>query len=502
MNNSKQLRELILIISEFGSKSPKSLFYSLKKKTQLGLLAKKFNSATDDNERRWAINIVGADDEHDHRYIRLRSKLKRRLMTELFSLDLRVGSELRKATYQSAKDLFTIRILIMLGARKTAIWLIPRALKRAQKYELTQDQIELLLFSRQDAALNGDRAKFERISKELTTIVSIRNTELKLQSLSDEIDLELVARAQPTEIVKNLSIASAKEAQFCYNLFPTFNIGLHYLLMASQASEISEKTARTFHLCDKAEELFERFPHLSTPLYRGEFTLKRLTTAISIRNFEAARNAIQRCENIWPEGRNNWFIWKESEFLFLLHTNCFPQAYALHQKILHHRRFFAQPEQVKEKWALFKQYSTLALEHETPSIKYSFNRILKDVPIYRRDKGGYNAALVILQHLILLSKGDFVNMLKKSDSIMQYNYRYLRERHHTQLYAFFKTILILEKTNFNIQETKIQAEKFIEQFSKYGLDKINEAQTLPFDLMWSWIIGWVEKWNYKILKTN
>jgi hypothetical protein len=228
----------------------------------------------------------------------------------------------------------------------------------------------------------------------------------------------------------------------------------------------------------------------------GQFALKRLTSAIAIQDFRSARKAVQTCEQCFPQSSNNWFVWKESELHLLLHSQEWLAASALHKQIVDHDRFPVQPEQVQQKWSLLGYYTAFAVWAQEPSapgtVMKDFNKVLREVAIYKRDKAGYNAALYTLQYLILASRGDHDGLIKKSEAIVKYMDRYLRGRHETQLYGFLKTLVLLNKYDYDVSRVRKKAHRYIEQFRRFGRETVDETQTLRFDTMWEWIVGWVE----------
>jgi hypothetical protein len=502
MNSFQQLRELERIIANFGSNTSKSLFGPKARNSQLSQLARKIADPGDRNERAWAHEICGTDPS-DQTYLRLRSYLKQRLLGYLFHLEVRTGSEFRKAMYRSAKDVFSIRMLLLFGARNLGMWLIPRALERARKYELTQDQIELLILLRQNATINGNQKQFTEYAKGLDESVNLRLTEMKIQGMSDEINVELVGKAQVSEKAKELAMHAHPEAALLFRQHPTFNVGLSYYRIASLAAESADDSHKIFEVCDDAEKFLVRFPHLNVPLYTGQFAIKRLSSAIAIQDFAGARAAVLSCEQSFPSTTNNWFIWKESEIHLLLHTQQWQDAAALHARIVGHERFPVQPEQVRQKWTLLGSYVTFASVAQGASISAAQNRelnnALQEVPLYKKDKAGYNASLFILQYLILASRGDYDGLIKKSDAIGKYVARYLRESRQTQLYGFLKTLILLNKYDYDLERVHRRAHRYIEQFRRFGRETVDETQTLRFDMMWEWIEGWVE--NTRIART-
>ncbi len=497
MTKSQQIREIIRIINSFGDKGSKAVLAPKKNHSKILTLAQKFASQGNDDEQAWAREISGSSIE-DNTYRLIRSRLRRLLLGRLFHLDIRTGSLLRKATYRNAKEVFCIRILLMFGARGTAMWLIPRALERARKFELTSDRIELLLLLRRNAMVNGDKTKFAQYNYELEEAEQFRTAEMKLHAMNEAINVELVGKAEISEKVHSLVKESRPVAARLFEECPTFNVGLDYFLIATLAAESSNDYGENVHLCQQAEQFLRGFPLLNNPVAEGQFAIKRMTSAIAIRDWESARSALPICEASFSAVTNTWYVWKEYEFLQLMHTEQLREANELHQNIVTSARFASQPEQVRQKWTLFGHYAELAfwtLDQSVPLLRRkNFEKIARELPIYKRDKAGYDAALLILQQLLFASSGDRDGMIQKADSLKRYITRYLKNQHDTQLYAFLKMLILLQKCDFDIARTEARGKRYIEQFSRYGHEIVDEKQTLPYDLMWQWIAEWTVKY--------
>ncbi|HET6401629.1 MAG TPA: hypothetical protein VFH95_09545, partial [Candidatus Kapabacteria bacterium] len=473
--------------------------------SQIHVLAHKFASQGKDDERAFAMEIFGCP-ENDQTYIRVRSQLKRLLLSRLFHLDIRTGSLLRKAIYRNAKEVFCIRVLVFFNARSFAMWLIPPALERARKFELTSDRIELLLQLRQNATINGDKSDFAKYSYELEEAEQFRTAEMKMHAMDEAINVELVGKAEVSDRARNLANESRPKAARLFEECPTFNIGLDYFRIATLAAEASNDYADNVRLCQQAEQFLSGFPHLINPSIHGQFAVKRLTSALAIHDWESFASALKICETRFTPGGNNWYVWKEYEFLQLLHSNQLREAETLHQSIAASDRFASQPEQVRQKWMLFGHYAELAswtLDQSVPLIRRkTFERIARELPIYKRDKAGYDAALLILQQLLFASSGNLDGMIQKSDSLKRYISRYLKNRRDTQLYAFLKMLILLQKCDFDIAQAERRGEEYVAQFSRYGREIVDEKQTLPYDLMWRWIADWTKQHAPKYQKST
>jgi hypothetical protein len=117
---------------------------------------------------------------------------------------------------------------------------------------------------------------------------------------------------------------------------------------------------------------------------------------------------------------------------------------------------------------------------------------MSELPVYHKDKAGYNASLFFLQYLIHASSGNPNALIDRSDAMTKYVNRYFHGLHDTNLYAFLKTLLILTNSDFDVEKTKKRSKRYIEQFTAFGREKVDETQVLPFDMMWEWITNWVK----------
>ncbi len=488
------LAELIGILRLNAQKRADSLFTLKGKYTILRRLARKFAFEKNIDEHAWALEICGKS-EHSTSYTWHRSLLRRELMDQMFRLEIRTGPQRRKATYQLRKSIFLIKTLLLFGARRTAISLVPVAMKIAKEYELTSDRIELLDALCSNASLNGWRLKFERYDRELREALRLRVAEVEITSLDRQMDIENIGRARPSEHALKLAETAPHESLILFREFPTFNLGIAYYRIATSASVMTSDFKHGLTLCENAQAFLSRFPKLYTASIKGEFELNRLWMALATRKYETAAEVAAECQKLFLEGSNNWFIAREYEFLLLMHTKQWQDAIHLHRLIVTQSRFPVQSDQVKQKWELFGHYAALIPEvgktHSTVTKSNAFEKLLREVPIYHQDKEGYNTSLFILQYLILASHGDVKTLTEKSEAMVKFVYRNFRGRHEGQSYAFLKTLLILNNSDFDVKKAKTRAKKYIEVFSAASIEKVDETQILPFEVMWDWITNWL-----------
>ena len=461
------LDELIRIIRANGSKQANSLFALKGKNTIVRRLARKFAFEKTIDEHAWALEICG-ESEHSTSYTWHRAQLRRDLMDHMFRLDIHSGPQRRKATYKLHRSVFLVKALLLLGARRTAMTLVPAAMKIAREYELTSDRIELLDMLCSNASINGWRIKFEQYDRELRDAMRLRIAEVEITSLDRQLDVENVGVARPGVRALRLAETTPHDALVVFREFPTFNIGLTYYRIGIAAAEMIGNFKHGLILHGQAEAFLSRFPKLHTSGIKGEFELNRLSMALSSGSYEAAMESAAACQKLFLEGTNNWFIAREYEFILLMHTKQWREAIALHRLVVTRTRFLAQTDQIKQKWELFGHYAALIPEigktHATVTKSNTFEKLLHEVPIYHQDKEGYNVSLFILQYLMLASEGDIGTLTDKSEAMAKFVYRTFLGRHQERSYAFLKTLLILNNCDFDPNKAKKRAKRYIRGF--------------------------------------
>ncbi len=486
MESPIHVSDIAYFVKLFGNKRARNVFRRYGKQTDISRLARKFAVSERREEQVWAREIVG-DSSTSQAYIQLRSKVKRRLLGHLFDLDLNKGSVMRRMMYSNMRRVFMIRVLAMLGARGAAMSLVPMALTRARKFEFTLEAIELLRLSRTYASFRGNRLEFKKYDGELAHMLLLLSAENRIASLTERFDVESIGRSDVGRRLKLIVTQSLVEAEQIFADFPTFNVGLNYFRIATTAAEIGYNFERSIRLCGEAAAFFADYPHLQNPSFDGQFALKRLTASISLRALEKGQLAAKECKQYFESGTNNWFVVMEHEFLLYLHGLKFDLASACLTEVVSNRRFESQAEQVRQKWAGFGHYIDFVRPEAAPRKTQPFNKSIREIPIYAKDKAGYNITLIILQYLVLVDRGKFDEIITRSEALSQYLTRNLRMKQSKQLYAFIKCLVLLQKHDFSVAKSRRYTARYVRVFST-GQYPPGEAQVLPFQYMWDNLI--------------
>jgi hypothetical protein len=392
-------------------------------------------------------------------------RFRKRALNSLYFLKLRHPETPRSTIklYRLWKDVFRIRVLLEFGARNTAIWLIKRNLNRATATQSTWTEVELLDHLRRHYALTGQNYEYEATCAKLHRKVEIYEAELRTSQMYERLALTFVRsagnRAHLPELAEEYDILATQY----YQRFGTNNIAISRFRISILNSQLKQRYTRTLQLCDEAEEYFLSVPEITPRSRFGEIALNRLDSYLYLRDYERGAEIADILPHYFPVGKNNWFIYMESFFLLAMHTLHFADALRIHKEVTSHPRFVLQPEARQERWRVFELCLRFAA-HAGDIINFrteamDVNSLLSSVPIYTKDKQGYNVQILIMHILLLLERGDLDAITQRMEALNSYRSRYLRPKTNPQSSLFFRLLSIMVKEDFDYERVVVKGKK-------------------------------------------
>jgi hypothetical protein len=496
LKETLHIAELLRIIKNHGDESTRNLFRKNGHQTRERRLIRIFlRSGGRASELELAKAVFGPDaDERDNDYVVLRSQLKKRLLGQMGHLTIRAGSPRLKALYSTARALFRARVLLLLGARRTAMQILPKALKVSREFGLTQRAIECLDALTENAAITGNHAEFVKYDAELQTLLKQGDAEREANRIVNLMTLEYVNRVHGRTGSDERAREMADRCKAIFAASPSYDTGLAYYRMEVSARQLARDHASAIACTREAEAFFESHPLQMSPSVIAEFSLQRLLACFQSARLEEGFEAARKCDDIYIEGTNNWFNYKTYEFLLYMHSLRFAEARALLDRMKSNPRYYAQSDVTLERWQLFDRYLRIA-EGEAPSeprrrvreqtAAELFRDFARDVPIYARDKAGFNIALLILHVYVLLATNRRGEITMRTDVMPRYLQRHLKGQQSSPTAGFLKTLIYLERCSFDLAVFLPKGQKHLDLFlAPQGKVEIEECQALPYPFMW------------------
>src|SRR6185436_11774755 len=152
----------------------------------------------------------------------------------------------------------------------------------------------------------------------------------------------------------------------------------------------------------------------------------------------------------------------------------------------------------------FALNNKFSMQNSAAPNSVNIKKFLRDVPLFSKDKRGYNVAILILQILVLLENNEFGEIINRMDALRTYRTRYLRAGSNKQSALFFRMLQIMETNSFSFEKTKQKSQKYFERMKSIAADssEIQDGlQVLPFDWMWMKILEMLkQKEEQKIIQ--
>jgi hypothetical protein len=435
-------------------------------------------------------------------YRSLKSRLKAKLLNTLFLLELKGKdhAEHTIALHACNRERFFIITLFAFGARRAACKMAEQMLPKAEHYQFTTITFELVQILRGHYAREGNRRKFRDYSSRTYATLQLLDAETNAAEQYEKFAVEFAHSSGPRP---ELAIYAQKSATLLDELrqsFQSYNIALSYFRISNLSTSVAGDYLGTVKTCREAYVYLSTVPHLSTAGRVGEFLMDELESYIFLRQYEEGELVASKCKAYLEEGKNNWFIFMESYFLFSMHTKHFSQAAELFREVTTHPRFELQPTHRKEKWRIFELYVRYLFPIEPRSSKrnainkreLSHKEFLKKVPTYAHDKQGFNVAILIVQILFLLDQNDYDGIMSRVEALKTYRFRYLRAKSQRQSALFFRMLQLMVQHSFSRRDVEKAAARYSELLSRSmaQYEEITETlQILPYDWVWKRVLS-------------
>ncbi|WP_242928372.1 hypothetical protein [Pontibacter vulgaris] len=451
------------------------------------------NYTNDDNA---ASDIYGSN-ANDTRYKMLKTRIKRKLFDYLFFLELpgtksssAVRDELLCIDY-----LHHAKVLLLLGEFDITIRLLNKAYSLAQENSYTEILINCL-------ELKNQYYSYKEHGKLLDKNLEI----LKEYRTKRAYEVQSIEIYQKAKIKLNKSILSrtiflaqlgdtVNELERLWKLGQTFTLfdnyyklQIWYYELLGDFRKIINITQDTYELLKKGAINGNRFDEryneyiLVYSLLREKDFVKGLSYAERfIENFNIAEH--------------NWFAFMENYFLLAMHSRNYELAHMLIDKVFTNTSFNRITKTAKERWNLFKTYLQVITPTEDKLSGFNFQSFAISVPEYSKDKQGFNVAILILQFIYFLKKGDAEALLYRIESLRKYILTHLKDAFSLRSKTFLKLLMLTVTEDFNVAKCKNKGDKYLQKLLETHApgDAYAEIEIVPYEHLWELILEILKK---------
>lgn len=496
----EELQELAYILTKYKTRSIEIIGDDSKQySSKLYQLYDAVQKGEVKSDQEAAMFIYG-EEKLSAKYRNLKHELKKRLLNTVFFIDTNNHKERDKAYYQCWKEWAACRILIEKSARKTAINLAEKIIKKGIEFDFFDLIISISILLRMHYALREKNQERFTYYDELYEYYSKQE---EYKNLAHKYYMKLILDHTAFSVTSNPKIEEDAR-RYYQELAPlkarTDSTKFHYYLYHIQLLG----TMGVFDYMEAKKICTEAITFLrkSKTDFKGgirNFSLNKLVCHIQLKEFEEGKATALECRDLITEGAFNWFKTNEYFFMLSFHTGNYQEAYEIYYTITTHPRFTVF-KILHETWSLYRMYLHFLylLQQFTPfPDDDSFDTIrlgkfINEVPSFAKDKHGMNIPVLVAQMAFLILQRNYDAAAERIDALNKYCDRYLKTNHpNFRCNCFIKMLLQIPISGFHRAGVERRAKRYLDKMQEIEINFNNQAhevEVLPFETMWQFIL--------------
>ena len=432
---------------------------------------------------------------------RLKRKLKSRLYNTLFFIDVNRPnfSDLQRAYYTCYKDATAVKILIGRLARKPAITLAEKTIKKAITFDFTDITLELGRTLRLHySSIEGNKKKYIYFNNIVNNYSKIYLAELKAEEYYSNITSNFTGSQSTKPELLDSVIAYCSELREIIKEHNSYKLNLNSYMLFVLRFEIENDFKNTLKVCNEAIDYFDSKPQIVSKSIVMIFSLKILVSYIMLRKFEEGEKTAKKCLTLQPEGSINWLIALNYYVILSFRSSQFDKAYSLYKKAIKHLNTDNKIIASSEHWKVYEALISYLIaikkikqEYKIDEGNFRLFKFLNDVPTYSKDKQGINITILIIQILFLLQNGKYGEIIDRTESLKTYVHRYLRRDHTFRSNCFIKMLLCLPAASFHKAGVIRKAKKYVDLLKSVPIENANqspEVEIIEYETLWEFVL--------------
>jgi hypothetical protein len=451
-----------------------------------------------------AKNILYPDNNSDKSYSILKNRLKERLINTLFFIDI---NQYSKSAYEVAlhkirRNTAAFTLLLDRGKRTSSIELAEKTLKLALKYDDIESVLYLSKQVRKHYTIYAyDKKKKTYYSNLMHEYLDYYQQEIQAENLYQELAHAVLHNLDINEIVKdnqfnliNIVYNQKTNKNYFFNFY-AYN-ALYFIKLGDRKYE------ELLELTEESIEFYKSKVGFSLVAIFDQL-FKKGYALLNLGRIEEALNTFEMCREMGPKpGNISWFNIHAYICMTAILLKKYDYAVEIFNITSRNPNFSDLHETFKEPWLVKEAYlnfiaklGKLSDHAEALEGKFKIGRFLNEVPLYSKDKRGYNIAILIIQMLFFLMDKKYSRFIDRMDALNQYSYRYLRNDDSLRSNCFVKMILKIPDANYHPLRLKRHVEKFYKTLINTPpniREQSSNIEIIPYEHLWELVLELLE----------
>jgi hypothetical protein len=433
-----------------------------------------------------------SSDPNDVRYKMLKHRVKQKLFNSLNHIDPdKAGlNYVRQKELECNNLLYQANVLRWKHEFGLVISLANKALTIADELDFSDLKVSALELLNLSYSELGFSKKFLLAQQELKFALDQFTKEREAVSLYQGVTLQLRKSTKTRKeflpslpgIIKQLEDLWLSSGTFsAFDAYYKTFIWYHEL--EGNFSKIIDITVNTVKLVEDNKVNAHRFDLI----YNNFISVYAHLRAKDLKNglYYAERNL-----SLYNTSSLNWFAYMENYFLLAVHAKQYELGDVLLQKVFHNISFNTIPTTARERWMLYQAYFRLIYPEAASLSQEARNPYLLSLPEYSKDKLGFNVAILTLQFIYLLEKGDVEALLYRIESLKKYISTHLKDVFSLRSKLFLKLLMLAVTEDFDEVQCRQKGEQLYKKLIATPApgDAYAEIEIVPYEHLWDLIL--------------
>lgn len=424
----------------------------------------------------------------------IKTKLRDRLSTAMLMLDFREAElmDRRTAYIELSKKWTASMVLLSKNLRPVYIGFLQSLLKQTKRFEFTEITIEILRALRLNASvISGDRAMFELFNGELKGYEQVYAMESHAEELYSYMMIDFINSRSDKKLMAQKAREYYVSVESYLEKCDSFKVQLFGRLIQMSIFDNSNDYHKLGELCESAIQFFNQKNYKSNNVLQV-FYYSLFMSELNLRNYDKCTALIVAHEDLFEEGKFNWYKLLDLHFLAQMHSRRYADAEITLHRAIGNPGFKLQSPLIAEIWIIFEAFLHLVravgwLRSAESVEKFRLSKFFNQIQIYSKDKSGMNIPVIILPFLFALVEGDYEQVLAREEALAKYRTRYLQVDVAARSHYFFRMLETIPKAAFKKEEILKRCSGFWEALQQTPLEAANqnyEIEVIPYEHLW------------------
>ena len=443
-----------------------------------------------------AAQAIYGTDAKNKRYIALKARGKQKIMNHLFFLDFeKAGSHPANAPeHKCLKLLHFAKVLRKKGSLELAERSASKLVELATKAGFNPLVVYGLEELQYIYAQQHQPSRYRKITEKLHHYRQLLQYEHAANDLYLDIKLRLNHSVKQRQALVPEVAAAVERLRQLWQLTQSFNVFEQYYILRLWYLELINNFEEIIQLADEADGLC-REGLIYEQCFDHHFNrYMKVHAYLRTKQYETGLQHAEAYLETFNASDRNWFVFMENYVLLALHVKNYELTQHLLANVLLNPHQQKLPSLAQARWTLYRAYLYFLLPPEKADAKFDFHALVSQLPHYRKDKAGFNVAILILQFLYFLQKNDLDSLLYRVEALSVYMAKYLQSPFSERVRTLFKLFRAVT-SNYHLSRGQMRrrCDYLSEKLASLPTvgDAYAEVEIIPYEHVWELCLQWL-----------